>query len=56
VYVKVDRKQNVGSPVKVFTHRVGNSRKKDWIIISSYLTSRATAKLYTEGEPFWARK
>ena len=57
VYVKVYKKQNVGSPVKVvFTHRVGSSKKKDWIVISSYFTSRATAKLYTDGDPLWTRK
>jgi hypothetical protein len=57
VYVKVYKRQNVGSPVKVvFTHRVGNSIKKDWIVISSYFTSRATAKLYTDGEPLWPVK
>jgi hypothetical protein len=52
--MKVYKKQNVGSPVKVvFTQRVGNGNKKDWVIITSYFTSRATAKLYTEGEPLW---
>jgi hypothetical protein len=57
VYVKVYKKQNVSSPVKVvFTHRVGSDKKKDWIVISSYFTSRATAKLYTEGEPLWPTK
>jgi len=57
VYVKVYKKQNVGSPVKVvFTHRVGGGKKKDWVVISSYFTSRATAKLYTDGEPLWPMK
>jgi hypothetical protein len=57
VYVKVYRKQNVGSPVKVvFTHRVKGGQQRDWVVISSYFTSRATAKLYTEGEPLWIRK
>jgi hypothetical protein len=57
VYLKVYKKQNVGSPVKVvFTHRVGGMGKKDWVIISSYFTSRATAKQYTDGEPLWIRK
>jgi hypothetical protein len=57
VYVKVYKKQNVGSPVKVvFTHRVKGSRGQDWIVISSYFTSRSTAKLYTDGEPLWPIK
>ncbi|HEY0308405.1 MAG TPA: hypothetical protein VGB94_09610 [Acidobacteriaceae bacterium] len=57
VYVKVYKKQNVGSPVKVvFTHRIQGGKKKDWIVISSYFTSRSTAKLYTEGEPLWPVK
>lgn len=58
IYVKVYKKQNVGSPVKVvFTHRVKGSKKQDWVVISSYFTSRSTAKLYnTEGEPLWPIK
>jgi hypothetical protein len=57
VYLKVYKKQNVGSPVKVvFTQRVGTPDRKYWVVISSYFTSRATAKLYTDGEPLWPVK
>lgn len=57
VYVKVYKKDS-GSPVKVvFTQRVGDPGKKNrpWIVISSYLTSRSAAKLYTTGEPLYHR-
>jgi hypothetical protein len=56
IYVKVYKKQNVGSPVKVlFTQRVGRPPKQEWIVISSYFTSRSTAKAYTDGEPLYRR-
>ena len=51
VYLKVYKKQ--GSPMKVlFTQRVGP--KRDRIVITSYVTSRSSAKLYTDGEPLYA--
>ena len=54
VYLKVYKRQNVGSPVKVvFTHRVRRGENTEWMIISSYFTSRQTAKMYTEGEPLY---
>ncbi len=57
IYLKVYKKQNVGSPVKVvFTKRVDGGKKRNWVVISSYFTSRSTAKLYTDGEPLWPLK
>ena len=50
VYLKIYKKQ--GSPVKVlFTQRVGP--KRDRIVITSYVTSRSSAKLYTDGSPLY---
>lgn len=57
VYVKVYKKDS-GSPVKVvFTQRIGDAKKKNrpWMVITSYLTSRSTAKLYTDGDPLYHR-
>jgi hypothetical protein len=53
VYFKVYKKD--GSPIKVlFTQRVGP--KSDRIVITSYVTSRSTAKLYVDGEPLYHRE
>jgi hypothetical protein len=54
IYLKVYKKDS-GSPVKVvFTQRVGG-KKKNWVVITSYVTSRSTAKLYTDGEPLYSK-
>jgi len=54
VYIKVYRNQ--GSPVKVvFTQQVGRNLSET-VIVTSYLTSRQTARKYVDGDPLFTAK
>lgn len=54
VYIKIYKVD--GSPVKVaFTERVGKPGRQSIILVTSYLTSRTTAKKYIDGFPLYVR-